>query len=64
MLSIAGYHYTLLPALVLLALLLGVTYEALRGRVERAKRLYAYAAIAAVIAWISTRCPTSHTITA
>ncbi len=51
MLSIAGYHYTLLPAVALLALLLAVVYEAARGRLGSAKRLYGYAAIAALVAW-------------
>ncbi len=52
MLSIGGYHYTLIPALVLLALLAYASLEALRGRIKLAKRVYRDAAIAAAIAWV------------
>ncbi len=45
-------HYSGIPALILLALLLYASIEALTGRLDRSKKLLKYAAITAIVGWI------------
>ncbi len=45
-------HYSGIPALVLLALLVWTSIEAILGRLDRAKRLAKWVAITAIVAWI------------
>ncbi len=51
-LHIGPYHYTVIPAAILLALLAYTSLEAIRGRLGKARKLYALAALAAATAWI------------
>ncbi len=51
-LHIGPYHYTVIPAVVLLALLAYTSLEAIRGKLAKAKRLYMFTALTAAVAWI------------
>ncbi|AEM38269.1 cytochrome c assembly protein [Pyrolobus fumarii 1A] len=47
-----GYHYTIIPAVALLALLAYSSLEALRGRLAKSKKMLMLSALLAIAAWV------------